>query len=438
MLGPVTVETPAGSSDGTLFAPRDRVVLSVLAMRRGEIVPAEVLADALWGDQPPPTTWPKVVQGCMVRLRRILGPGAIRTQEHGYVLALSPQEVDSHRFERLLERARQLLALGEPDRAAYTAREALKLWRGAPLTEPEDWEPARAEAQRLEELRRDAEDLEVEACLAAGRFREVLQVARGRVATAPLRETRWGHLARAQYQAGRQADALRTLRQAGEVLRNELGLDPGPELVALEQAILRQDPLLLSEPLPRASAACPYLGLLAYDVDDSDQYFGRQQDVTSCLDRLARTGVLAVTGPSGSGKSSFVRAGLAAALVRGGRRVRVLTPGAHPADRLTSVSTSPDAVLVVDQCEEVVTLCDDPHERGTFLAALAAHAEHAPLVLALRADRLGELSLYPGSPASWNAASTSWTRWRRPSCARWWRNLPGRPGCSSRPGSWTC
>lgn len=62
MLGPVTVETPAGSSDGTLFAPRDRVVLSVLAMRRGEIVPAEVLADALWGDQPP-TTWPKVVQG---------------------------------------------------------------------------------------------------------------------------------------------------------------------------------------------------------------------------------------------------------------------------------------------------------------------------------------------------------------------------------------
>jgi WD40 repeat protein len=147
--------------------------------------------------------------------------------------------------------------------------------------------------------------------------------------------------------------------------------------------------------LPEPSATCPYLGLVAYDVGDAEGFFGRDADVAACLRRLATTDVLAVVGPSGSGKSSLVRAGVAAALGRDGRRVVVITPGAHPNDALTVLpTTGPAPVLVVDQCEEALTLCSDSDERTRFFAALVAHAERAPLVVALRADRLGELSAH--------------------------------------------
>ena len=113
---------------------------------------------------------------------------------------------------------------------------------------------------------------------------------------------------------------------------------------------------------------CPYLGLVPYDIDDTDGFFGRDAEVDACLSRLATVGVLAVVGPSGSGKSSLVRAGVAAALQRDGRRVVVITPGARPMDALTALpSSGPVPVLVVDQCEEVVTLCDDPVERASVL-----------------------------------------------------------------------
>ena len=183
----------------------------------------------------------------------------------------------------------------------------------------------------------------------------------------------------------------------GRLLVTELGVDPGSELVALEQAILRQDPsLVVAAALPEPSAICPYLGLVPYDVDDSDGFFGREREVDACLDRLSTVGVLMVVGPSGSGKSSLVRAGVAAALRRSGRHVVVITPGRDPLDALIGLpATGPPPVLVVDQCEEAVTLCDDPAAQATFFAALAAHAERAPLVVALRADRLGELSAHP-------------------------------------------
>jgi WD40 repeat protein len=133
-----------------------------------------------------------------------------------------------------------------------------------------------------------------------------------------------------------------------------------------------------------------------YGIDDTDGFFGRDGEVEACLDRLTAVGVLAVVGPSGSGKSSLVRAGVAAALQHNGRRVVVISPGIHPIDALTALPASgPVPVLVVDQCEEAVTMCDDPAEQAAFFAALAAHAERAPLVIALRADRLGDVSAHP-------------------------------------------
>jgi Bacterial transcriptional activator domain len=133
--------------------------------------------------------------------------------------------------------------------------EGLALWRGRALVELEGWSPGRIEATRLEELRLDAQEVLVEAALRAGRYREVLAEVQARVAEAPLRERRWALLAMAQYQAGRQGEALRTLHRARTVLASELGLEPGPDLVALEAAILRQDPSLVAEvALPEPSA----------------------------------------------------------------------------------------------------------------------------------------------------------------------------------------
>jgi DNA-binding SARP family transcriptional activator/WD40 repeat protein len=376
------------------LGPRDRVVLAALVVRLGEVVTSDALAEALWDGEPPPS-WSKVVQGCVVRLRRELGRDAIQTQSHGYRLQVPSEAVDAARFERLVGRARELLALGEPDRAAYTVDEALDLWAGEPWPELETWEPARVEAERLSEVRLSAEELRLEAALGTGRAEEALAEAQARVSQAPLREHRWTLWALALYQTGRQGDALESLRRARRVLADELGVDPGPELVATEQAILRQDESLAVPETPVSTSACPYQGLVPYDVDDAESFFGRARQIEEGLDRLAVSGVLAVVGPSGSGKSSLVRAGIAAAVQRRGKGVVVITPGARPLDVWTQVPTEGDAVLVVDQVEEVVTLCDDEQERLAFLRAVADYADRAPVVLALRADKLGEFGPHP-------------------------------------------
>ena len=392
VLGPLTVDGNAGG-----LAPRDRVVLAALALRPGEVVSAETLADALWGGQPP-TSWKKVVPGCVMRLRRVVGADSIETVLDGYRLVVPGDEVDARQFERLARRAQELLTLGEPERSAHLASEALGLWRGHALGDLDGWDAGHIEATRLEELRRDTEELYLDASLRAGRYREVLGEAQARLAEAPLRERRWGLLATAQYQAGRQGEALRTLHRARTVLSTELGIDPGPDLVALELAILRQDPSLTARELrAEPTATCPYPGLVPYDEGDADRFFGRDSDLTTCLRRLATVGVLAVVGPSGSGKSSLVRAGVAAALVRDGRHVEIVTPGAHPMDALSNLSyLSPDVVLIVDQCEQAVSLCSEPDEALRFFAALAEHGLRAPLVVAMRADRLSDATAQPG------------------------------------------
>ena len=357
------------------------------------------LADAVWRETPP-ASWSKVLQSSIVRLRKVLGRETIQTVPEGYRLALPAHEVDAFEFERLVDRAREQLLLGQSERAAYTLDDALRMWRGRPLGELAEWEPGRTEADRLEELRRDAEELHCEAGLEAGRHRDLLLELQQLVRAAPLRERRWELLALAEYRAGRQGDALRTIRQVRQLLLDELGLDPGAGLLALEQSILRQDDSLAAAvgAEPAGAAECPYLGLVPYDVGDADTYFGRDRDVAACLERLGRTGVLAVVGPSGSGKSSLVRAGIAAARRRQGTRVVVVTPGARPRDAMTALPARRGRVLlVVDQCEEVLSLCEEPEEQAAFFAALATHAETGELVLAFRADRLGALASFPAA-----------------------------------------
>lgn len=390
VLGPLRVE---GNANG--LGPRDRVVLSALVVRAGAPVTQDALADALWGDHVP-ATWTKVVQGCIVRLRKILGQGAIESGPAGYRLTLSDDELDHRLFERLLERGRESLAAEDPARASYLAQEALELWRGPALADLEEWEPGRVEAGRLEGLRMEAEEVWVEAEIAAGHSQAVLERARVLVSETPFREQRWALLATALYQAGRQPEALGAVKRARAMLVDELGLDPGPDLVRLEQLLLQQDPSLRPPVSHTASVVCPYPGLLPYGTEDADSFFGRQDDVAACLRRLRDSRVLAVVGASGVGKSSLVRAGVVASLTRAGAPVLVMTPGVHPMDSLSGLKPRGRQTLVVDQAEESVTLCTDPAERARFFATLAEHVgAGGALVVSLRADHLGDLAPYP-------------------------------------------
>lgn len=388
VLGPLQVD---GHANG--LSRRDRVVLSALLVRAGDPSSTDALADVLWGDDPPASS-AKVVHGCIARLRKRMGAAAIESVAGGYRLTVNDTEVDSRQFERLFQRARETMAGGDPQRTAHLVREALDLWRGRALADLEDWDQGRAEAARLEGLRQDAEELLVEAETRAGRARDMVERARALVAAAPFRERRWGLLAVALHQAGRQAEALATLRRARTRLVDELGLDPGHELVELEEQLLRQDPALDPVLAREVSGTCPYRGLLPYEADDADTYFGREADVDSCLRMLRDSGVLVVVGPSGIGKSSLVRAGVVASLVRSRTPVAVTTPGVRPTESLLGVKAR--HTLVVDQAEEAVTVCADPAEREAYFAALAAHAAGGgPLVLSMRTDHLGDLAPYP-------------------------------------------
>ena len=239
------------------ITPRDRVVLAALCIRVGDNVTADWLADALWGETPPASA-SKNLQGCIARLRKVLGHDGIETTATGYRLALSPEDVDSHAFEHLVHRARELLALREPDRAAYVLDEALELFSGEPLEDLAGWDPGVLEADRLREVRLGAEELRIDALLASGQHDEALPRARTLLIEQPLRERRHVQLALAQYRSGDQVEALATLRQLGQRLRDELGVDPGPEATALEQAILLQDPDLMVSAASGQATTCPW------------------------------------------------------------------------------------------------------------------------------------------------------------------------------------
>ena len=391
VLGPLTVDGPGR------LGPHDRVVLQALATRLGQPVSADELVDAVWGDHPPASA-PKNLQSCIVKLRKVLGTDAIETSPHGYVLVVPLDDVDAHDFEARVTRARALLAVGESDRVAFLLERALARWRGEAYADLPDWAPARREARRLDELRLEAQEMHVDAMLRSGRPREVLALAHSLVRAAPLRERRWELLVLAQYQTGAQGEALRSLRQLRAVLAGELGIDPSPEMLALEQSILQQDPRLLV-PQQRAGAAqCPWQGLRAYDVDDTERFFGRDADVAACLAILARGSFLALVGPSGSGKSSLLRAGVLASLRRRGHRVVLLTPGPRPMQSLTALDEDAPSgtVLAVDQGEEVFSLCDDLEERQAFLERLAEESRRRPVLVTVRGDRLAQVTEHAG------------------------------------------
>ena len=233
----------------------------LLLLHANETLTSDRLIDELWGEQPPATA-AKTLQVHVSRLRKALTGGAgggadvVVTREHGYELRVELEQIDAHRFERLLNEGRRELAAERPDVALAALEQALALWRGPPLADLA-YEPfAQAEIARLEDLRAETLEQLIEAKLALGRHVEVIGQLEALIDEHPFRERLRAQLMLALYRADRQADALQAFQDARRKLVEELGIEPGQRLRELEAAILAQDPAL-AQPAARSTRGEP-------------------------------------------------------------------------------------------------------------------------------------------------------------------------------------
>ena len=251
VLGPL--EVVDDGREVAVAAGKRRALLGLLILNRNEVVPADRLIEELWAGRPPPTA-AKSLQVHVSQLRKelVAAGGAngtcLVTRANGYVLELPPDSLDVARFERAVAEGEQALSAGRPHDAAARLREGLALWRGPPLVDFA-YEPfAQEEIARLEEARLSAVEERIEADLALGRHRAVVAELEGLVAAHPLRERLRGQLMLALYRCGRRADALETYRDGRQRSIEELGLEPGAALRALEAGILADRPELAAPP----------------------------------------------------------------------------------------------------------------------------------------------------------------------------------------------
>src|SRR3984885_1443189 len=236
---------------------KQRALLALLALQRGQPVSADHLIDALWGDGQAANP-ANALQAQIGQLRRTFGAAAILTTEAGYALAVGPDEVDIVRFEHLVAKGQRLAADGEMAPASAALGEGLSLRRGEPLAEFTFAGFFDADRAHLGELILVAIEARAGADLRLGRHGELAGELEARCREHPLREGLWELLILALYRAGRQAEALRAYTEIRDRLVGELGIDPGPALRELQSRILAQDPSLApASPAPVPAAAPP-------------------------------------------------------------------------------------------------------------------------------------------------------------------------------------
>ena len=370
----------------TIGAAKERAVLSLLALRAGSMVSTSELVEALWGPDPPRSAR-GAVQTYVSNLRKALPPGTVVTVPGGYRATIEPGAVDAVGFEGAVAAARA--AAGNPALRAETLTAALGLWRGVPLVDLAASAVGVAEATRLGELRRAAEEDLFQARLDGGDQVAVVADLEVAVAAEPLRERRWGLLMLALYRCGRQGDALRAYQRLRRMLGDELGVEPGVETRALEAAILAQDPALILrvEPLgvePRvvvgAADAAPG------ELDNPALSHNLPHLVSSFVGRRGAAGRGAPVGGGapfgepgrggGAGKTRLglqVAAGLADSSREGvwlvelaalsdpgmlpGAVADVLGIKAHDQRSLVEVMGDQDLLLVLDNCEHLLGAC---------------------------------------------------------------------------------
>jgi predicted ATPase/DNA-binding SARP family transcriptional activator len=371
----------------SLTGGKQRALLALLALNAAHTVSIDRLINDLWGDSDLADVG-NALQNQVSRLRKAVGREHLQNRGAGYVLDLAPEDVDAVRFEQLAREGRAQLRLGRVDVASTTLTSAHELWRGAALAELDD-EWARRAAVRLEQLRLDALEDRFDADLALGRHHDVITELVGLVDEFPYRERLWGQLMIGLYRCGRQTDALAAFARARAALSEEHGLDPGPDLRALEQDVLNQDPRLDWVPAPAvvASAKAAEPVVTTNLPAPITSFIGRGEQLAQLARQVGADRLVTLTGAGGSGKTrlaiecaralqgsfadgvwmvelasltdpSGVAAAVASALAGGDAGSQSsygeVSPGALSAARLADHLRSRRLLIVLDNCEHVL------------------------------------------------------------------------------------
>ncbi|GAA0271084.1 BTAD domain-containing putative transcriptional regulator [Cryptosporangium japonicum] len=395
ILGPIQVETADGRTV-PVGGSRLRAALAVLLTEAGRIVPAQRLIDGVYGDAPPAGAT-NALQSQVSRLRQLLG-GAAVVEFHpaGYRLAVDPDQVDAHRFRRLVAAAARV---ADP---VALLDEALGLWRGPALADAGDSTLIRATAAELDDARLSALDTRIAARLEAGDVSDDLVAeVRALVGAHPLREPFRVHLMRALHATGHSAAALLAFEDARRALADELGADPSAELREAHLALLRGSEPHTSAPRRRPTPRTPAPRGLPAQLTS---FVGREHELARLADLLGDQRLVTLTGPGGAGKTRLaIEAAqrhpaeshlVELATVTTGAEIeqvvldalglrdsglRPTSPAAHPLDRLIAALTDRPVLLVVDNCEHLVdaaaTLVDHLLRRCPSLRALATSRE---------------------------------------------------------------
>jgi predicted ATPase/DNA-binding SARP family transcriptional activator len=376
VLGPLAVWTDDGRPV-VVAEVKVRALLADLLLHLGRPVSADRLIDDLWGDDLP--VHPAgALQSKVSRLRQALenaepgGGELVVFRSPGYLLQVDGDAVDERRFAALAGRAG---ATEHPrDRVALLA-DALALWRGPPLADFADAMFARAAIVRLEEQRLVALEDQAEARLALGEHSLLAGELGELVSLHPLRERLRAAQMLALYRAGRQAEAVTSYAELRGRLADDLGLDPGPALAALHQAILEQAPGLQGAPSPPTLAARPRTNIPVLLTDT----VGRTAAVAEIRALLNTRRLVTLTGPGGVGKtrlaletaiqsagafpdgvwlvelagSARAGAGAPADLVMAVLGIRDDSP-MDPVDLLAEALRASRMLLILDNCEHLI------------------------------------------------------------------------------------
>jgi DNA-binding SARP family transcriptional activator len=309
-----TLEARIGAAPCPLGPFKQRVVLALLLCNANSIVPVDLLAEALWGDDLPRTAY-KNLQVYISTLRRILfsgnGQARLAYRIRGYQIELSTSELDALLFNDLAHQGRMALRDGAVASAARTLEAALAMWRSDALMDLRGVPAIEAEAVRLENRRLSVYEDWFEAELAIGNHAHVLDAIEDMVRRHPMRE----RLRTAQFVAlnrcGRRAEALAEYEELRQLLSRELGLQPSPALARLYQAILADDPVLdapqgTSGPVRLFAETTAHLNQLTRDLAD----FTGREEVTARLvsavqAQSRQVQVTVISGPPGVGKTAL-------------------------------------------------------------------------------------------------------------------------------------
>ncbi|WP_066368535.1 AfsR/SARP family transcriptional regulator [Herbidospora mongoliensis] len=326
VLGPLEVAIADDRLD--LGGSRQQTMLALLVLEPNRVVTMGRLMEALYGDNPPPTSRSQV-QICVSSLRRLFtksgAPNLIATQPRGYVLQAENEQIDAQRFERLTAQARQTRDAGQTEQAVRLFREALTLWRG-PALEGIDSRIVQSAAGRLAENRITANEDCLQLELDLGRHHELVAELTELVEEYPLRERLRGQLMLALYRSERQAEALQVYRIARRTLIEELGIEPNEQLQQLEHGILTSSeklaapsapavirPQVTAGPGPAPVAPSPHTVVPKMLPADSADFTGRSKQVDELhqylmlADDSARFAVpvIGISGKPGIGKTTI-------------------------------------------------------------------------------------------------------------------------------------